>query len=321
MKKATSSGRPRPSASAFLMQDRDAHLQLGRLDRDGQTPAEARDQPVFHSADFLRVGVAGDDHLLVRFDQRIEGVEELLLGAVLAAEELDVVDQQQIQRVVVLLEAVEGLVLVGAHYVGHVLLGVNVADLGVGIAILHQVADGLKQVGLAQAHATVDEQRVVGGAGMLGDLQRGGPRELIGLAGDERVEREGRVQAAGLAHPRSWFPAPAQLPGRRAAGAGWAAAALRELQRDGELALLMVLGELLDDRKKAILDPLQDESVGRLDDQVATGDAGLQRLNPGLELLVRQGLLEMLEAKSPEGVHRRRGARRTARNRPRARAL
>ena len=211
----------------------------------------------------------------MRFDQRIEGVEELLLSSVLAAEELDIVDQQQIQRVVVLLEAVEGLVLVSAHYVGHVLLGVNVADLGVGIAILHQVADGLQQVRLAQAHAAIDEQRVVCGAGVLGDLQRRGPRELIGLAGDEGVEGERGVQAAGLAHPRSWLPAPAQLPGRwRGRRRRWAAATLRELQRDGELALLVVLGELLDDRKKAILDPLQDESVGRLNNQVATGRHG-----------------------------------------------
>ena len=32
--------------------------------------------------------------------QRLEGVEELLLRAVLAGEELDVVDQQQVERVV-----------------------------------------------------------------------------------------------------------------------------------------------------------------------------------------------------------------------------
>ena len=38
---------------------------------------------------------------VLRFEQRLEGVEELLLGALLAGEELDVVDQQQVERVVV----------------------------------------------------------------------------------------------------------------------------------------------------------------------------------------------------------------------------
>ena len=79
--------------------------------------------------DLLRIRVAGDDDLLVRLDQRVEEVEELLLRAALAAEELDVVDQQQVERAVVALEIVERLVLVGAHDVGHVGLGVDVADL------------------------------------------------------------------------------------------------------------------------------------------------------------------------------------------------
>jgi hypothetical protein len=45
----------------------------------------------------------------VRLDQRVEEIEELLLRPVLAAEELDVVDEEQIQRAVVALEVVEAL--------------------------------------------------------------------------------------------------------------------------------------------------------------------------------------------------------------------
>ena len=47
----------------------------------------------------------------------LNSVEELFLRAALAAEELDVVDQQQVERAVVALEIVERLVLVGAHHV------------------------------------------------------------------------------------------------------------------------------------------------------------------------------------------------------------
>jgi len=37
------------------------------------------------------------------------------------------------------------------------------------------VADRLHEVGLAQAHPAVDEQRVVGNPGVLGDLDGGRP--------------------------------------------------------------------------------------------------------------------------------------------------
>src|SRR3989449_11752258 len=54
----------------------------------------------------------------------------------------------------------------------------------------NKVADRVNQVGLSQAHATVDEERVVRGAGVLRDLQRGGARQLIGFSGDKAVEAE-----------------------------------------------------------------------------------------------------------------------------------
>src|SRR3979409_2097249 len=54
----------------------------------------------------------------------------------------------------------------------------------------NKVADRVNQVGLSQAHATVDEERVVRCAGVFGDLQCGGARELIGFSGDKAVEAE-----------------------------------------------------------------------------------------------------------------------------------
>ncbi len=141
----------------LLEQDRDPHFKLWRLDCDRKPPAEARDQPVLDSGDFLRVGIAGNDYLLVRFDQRVEGVEKFLLGAVLAAEKLDIVDQQKVQRVVVLLEAVEGLVLIGANHIGNVPLGVDITDLGGRVEFEQQVTDGLNEVSFTQAHTTINK--------------------------------------------------------------------------------------------------------------------------------------------------------------------
>ena len=177
-----------PVAAALESRIAHAHLELGRLQRDREAPAEARNEALLDAGDLLGVRVAGDHDLLVRLDQRVEQIEELFLRPALAAEELDIVDEQQVERPVVALEVVEGLVLIGADDVGHVGLGVDVADLRIGARIEDVIADRLDQVRLAETHAAVDEQRVVGGR-MLGDLEAGGARELVGLAGDESGER------------------------------------------------------------------------------------------------------------------------------------
>ncbi len=152
MKNATCSSSAHAIGVGLLQQDRHAHLELRRLERHREAPAEARDQPLLDAGDFLRVGVAGDDDLLVRLDQRVEQVEELFLRAALAAEELDVVDQQQVERPVVALEIVERLVLVGAHDVGHVLSRRGCSGSSrPGCCVQDLVADRLDQVRLAEA--------------------------------------------------------------------------------------------------------------------------------------------------------------------------
>ena len=50
--------------------------------------------------------VGGEDDLLLRVVERVEGVEELLLGRVLSGDELHVVHQQHVELAVALLELV-----------------------------------------------------------------------------------------------------------------------------------------------------------------------------------------------------------------------
>ncbi len=59
---------------------------------------------------------------------------------------------------------------------------------------LHLMPDGLHQVGLAHAHAAIEEQRIVGLRGPLGHGQRGGMRELVAVADHEGIERVLGVQ-------------------------------------------------------------------------------------------------------------------------------
>jgi hypothetical protein len=79
-------------------------------------------------------------------------------------------------------------------------------------------------VGLAEADAPVDEQRVVGPPRILGDLDRGSSRELVALALDEIRERELGVQPAaelgeGIAGGCTGKPMPAVI--WVGVGSGW----------------------------------------------------------------------------------------------------
>ena len=54
---------------------------------------------------------------------------------------------------VILLEAVESLVLVGADHIRDILLSVDIAYLALRVMLEHEVADGLDQVRFTQADA------------------------------------------------------------------------------------------------------------------------------------------------------------------------
>jgi hypothetical protein len=114
------------------------------LDVGDQSPLEARAQAFLEVGDLLGVLVGGEHDLLVVVVQGIEGVEELVLGAVLAGDELDVVHQQHVE---VLAEPpAELLHLVGAQRrdeLVHELLGGDVADARQRLAVAHSVADGV----------------------------------------------------------------------------------------------------------------------------------------------------------------------------------
>ena len=71
--------------------------------------------------------------------------------------------------------------------VGELLDG-GVADLHPGLVAADVVADGVEQVGLAEARPAVDEERVVGVAGLLGHGQRRGVGEAVAAADDELLE-------------------------------------------------------------------------------------------------------------------------------------
>ena len=62
------------------------------------------------------------------------------------------------------------------------------------------MADGLQQVGLAQANASIEEQRVIGAAGPLGHRHGYGVRHAVGGTDHEVLEGVARVHGRSLAH-------------------------------------------------------------------------------------------------------------------------
>ena len=109
----------------------------------------------------MRRAVRGQHDLLPGLVQAVERVEKLLLESLLALDELDVVDQQQVVRAVPLLEGDHAPIPHGIDELVQYRLGGDVAHVQLPVLLQHVMADRLQQVGFPQAGAAVDEKRVV----------------------------------------------------------------------------------------------------------------------------------------------------------------
>ena len=153
-------------ALCLVAQNGQSGFEIRWLDVGDEAPLEAATQALLQSGYRVGHAVAGDHDLLVGTVQRVERVEELFLQPFFAFHELDVVDE----HVDVAIPALEVRCGVGADRVDVLIeegLGADVTHDVVLVVVVHVVADGVQQVGLAQAGGTIDEQRVVAAAGCL----------------------------------------------------------------------------------------------------------------------------------------------------------
>jgi hypothetical protein len=145
----------------------DASLQVRGLDIGDESCLEPRAKAFLQRGNSLRGTVAGDDDLAFGCVEAIEGVEELFLGAFLAGDELYVIHEKDIHLAVFGTEVIRGLVadgideVIGKGFRGHI------EDAGVPTD--REIADGVEQVGLAQADTAVDEEGIEALAGVFGD--------------------------------------------------------------------------------------------------------------------------------------------------------
>ena len=145
-------------------------FQIGMADLRDQSPGEPALQPFLDAAQLGGQPVAGEDDLLLRQMEGIEGVEELILRAVLVAEKLDVVYQQNVRRLAVarakLLHQADAarLLALVQHRPDEVrdeLLAGHHRDPPVRVLAMNLVPDGVQEVRLPQPDAPVEEQGVV----------------------------------------------------------------------------------------------------------------------------------------------------------------
>src|SRR5215475_13084940 len=94
--------------------------------------------------------IAGQDELAAALVKRVEGVEELLLGLHLVREELNVVDEEDVHAAEAVAEAGRVAGLQRTDEVRGERLDGGVAHAQAGAIAMHVVADGVKEVCLAE---------------------------------------------------------------------------------------------------------------------------------------------------------------------------
>ena len=139
----------------LFQQNRYPHFQLRRLNSHRQPRIKTRNQPVIHASDFFRIGIAGNDNLFFGRDQRLEGIEKLFLGAAFPTKKLNIVNEQQIERMIVALEIIKALALIRRDHVSYILLGVDIPNFDGRIICQHLIADRMNQMRLAEPNATI----------------------------------------------------------------------------------------------------------------------------------------------------------------------
>ena len=227
-------------------------------------------------------------------------MEELFLRALLARDELDVVDQQEVDGPIAGAELGGPVVADRVDELVGEALGREVGDRHPGEEPRALVADGVEEMGLAEADPAVDEERVVGARGQLRHRLARGLRELVRGADDEGVECIARVEPLG--------------DGRKPAGDVGGCAAGRRRRRalrrglvhddgDARVAAETLLRSVLE-RVEVVLDePVARKGVRRPDaESVALDGQEPARANPRIEDGVREFAGEGLEKPTPKAI-------------------
>ena len=182
--------------------------------------------------------------------------------------------------------------LEATHHVTDKAFRVYVTDPGGRIFLQHCIADGLHQVSLTQPDAAVYKKWVIRRTGILGNLAGGCPCQLVAFALDEILEDEVRIE-----------PADHRCFARRLRRADGRRRRRRRLSRtdfDDDLGSATGgVDQFFYPADVMFVQPIHDETIGCQQFQYGAVFNGLQRANPGIELLLGQLCLEVAHAAVP----------------------
>ena len=222
--------------------------------------------------------------------KRIERVEELFLRALLARQELDVVEEKHVGRPVTALELERRGVLDGVDHLVHEFLGAHEEDPSAGPDGTDVVPDGVHEVGLAQPHAPVQKERVVARAGLLRHRHSRGVSQLVPAPHDERLECVVGVKDAFV--PAGQRPARPLLEHGRFHRAHLEGEDHRVSRHGGEGGL--------DQPSVVVIEPIDVELARDLEHhRRPIGVERPERTEPGFERLARDMGLDLLERPLP----------------------
>ena len=122
-------------------------------------------------------------------------MEELLLGAFLACDELHVIDDQHVGIAELQFEVHHLALAQRLDEAVHELLSAQKHNVEVWAQLAKLPSDSLHQVRLTKAHTTVKEEGVKHDTFALGDTLSCSEGHFVGLAHDELVERKTGVEA------------------------------------------------------------------------------------------------------------------------------
>ena len=299
-----------PHALHPRLQDAQPQFVGGRVNLRRQTRTEAGTHPLLHIFQVARQAVARHDDLLPVGNQRIERVKEFFLRRILAADELHVVDQQQVHRTDALLEPHDALEAQGADELVHEPLGAEIDDPPLGPQRPRAQPDRVHQMRLAQTDAAMDVEGVERDIVGLRHVQRRRVGELVGFADDEGLETVFLVQPGSelaVAHRR-----------RGAGGRRTRPAVPRRKRRTHHEFDRLYRRDLQPPQRPypvavARRHPVTQEARGRGQHHPpVVGRFEFDRLDPALEGAVAQLLAQLVPHPPPMPVERPAGADRTA---------
>ena len=179
---------------SLLHQDGNTRFQVWRLNIRDQPALKARTQAIFQRGQLTRRTVGGQNDLLIRLVQSVEGVEELLLGTFLTLQELDVIHHEDVQVAVPALERFLPVIAHGVDVVIREFFRRHIFNTQIRLQHAGVVASRVEQVRLAQAGAAPNEQRVVRTGGGFRHCDSRTVGKAVGGTNNKILKRVLRVQ-------------------------------------------------------------------------------------------------------------------------------